>query len=393
MNMADSSMEAAQTGRLRHAIIGVGAGILSGHRPALALPTVDLVAAADINTTTGQQLADELHCAFYEDYRQMLTETRPEVVVILTPPFLHASMSRESLLAGCHVLVEKPIAVQVAEADEMIETARQCQCLLGVVFQRRWRPEIIAARRLLQEGLLGKIQHVELTAVWTRPTFYYHMAPWRATWRGEGGGVITNQASHQLDLLCHLLGSPKRIFAWTRNLLHQIETEDTVQAMLEWPGGALGTLHISTAEADEPERLKIVGSRGLLEIGQGRLMAQTLELDMQEFALACRQPYARPERYPYAVSLEQGKGDHVAVYRGFHDAILHGGTDYADGVQGCQELELANALIYSSYHHCEVELPLDRQLYAALLTDLQSQAGGRVATPVHRSAEQKEFHR
>lgn len=373
-NLADSSLETVQTRRLRYAIIGVGAGILNAHRPALALPTVDLVSASDINTTIGQQRADELQCAFYRDYRQMLAEIRPEVVVILTPPFLHASMTRESLLAGCHVLVEKPIAIQVAEADEMIEVARRCRCLLGVVFQQRWRPEIVAARKLLQEGFLGKVQRVELTAVWTRPTFYYQMAPWRATWRGEGGGIVTNQASHNLDLLCHLLGPPRRVLAWTRNLLHQIETEDTVQAMLEWPDGALGTVHISTAQADDPERLKIIGTRGTLEIGRGRLQVHRLDLDMREYVLTSRQPYAQPGRHPYAVPLDQGKGDHVAVYRSFHDALLHGSTDYADGVQGCRELELANAMVYSSYHHCEVELPLDRQGYESLLKDLQEQS-------------------
>lgn len=366
--MADSS---TQTRRLRHAIIGVGAGILNGHRPALALPTVDLVAASDINTTTGRQRADELHCAFYEDYRQMLAETRPEVVVILTPPFLHASMTRESLLAGCHVLVEKPMAIQVAEADEMIETARRCQRLLGVVFQQRWRPEITAARELLRKGFLGQIQRVELTAVWTRPTFYFHMAPWRATWRGEGGGIITNQGSHHLDLLCYLLGSPRHVFAWARRLLHRIETEDTVQAMLEWPAGALGMLHISTAEADEPERLKIVGTRGTLEIGQHKLRVERLDLDMEEYARTSQHPYAQPARHPYDVPLDQRKGDHVAVYRAFHDAILQGSADYADGVQGCRELELANALIYSSHRRCEVELPLDRPLYASLLKELR----------------------
>ncbi|GHO70665.1 hypothetical protein KSC_095570 [Ktedonobacter sp. SOSP1-52] len=366
-------MKASQVQSLRHAIIGVGAGILNGHRSALALPIVDLVAASDINTTIGQQRADELQCAFYADYRQMLAETQPDVAVILTPPFLHASMVIESLRAGCHVLVEKPMALQVAEADEMIATAHRYKRVLGVVFQQRYRPEIMAARKLLQEGVLGKIQRVELMAVWTRPSFYYQMAPWRATWSGEGGGIVTNQASHNLDLLCHLLGSPRRILAWTRNLLHQIETEDTVQAMLEWQDGALGMVHISSAEADDPEHLKIIGTRGSLEIGRDKLLARTLDLDMSEYALTSREPYAQPVHHPYAITLEQGQGNHIAVYRDFHDALLHGSSDYADGVQACQELELANAMIYSSHCHCEVELPLNRQHYSSLLKDLQAQ--------------------
>lgn len=366
-------MNVVQTPPLRYALIGVGAGILNSHRPVLALPMVDLVAVSDINVAKGQQRAEELHCAFYRDYQQMLTETRPDVVVLLTPPFLHASMAVDCFAAGCHVLTEKPMAIQVAEADTMIEAAQSSQRLLGVIFQHRFRPEIMAARQLLQKGQLGKIQRVELTAVWTRPTSYYALAPWRATWSGEGGGVVTNQASHNLDLLCYLLGSPKRVFAWTRRLLHQIETEDTIHALLEWPEGALGSLHISTAEADEPERLKIVGTKGLLEIGRGKLSVQALDLDMDEYARETQNPYAQPERTPTVIALESGKGDHIAVYRQFHEAIFAHTREYCTGEQARQELELANAIIYSSYQHCEVELPLDRPAYASLLADLQGQ--------------------
>jgi Predicted dehydrogenases and related proteins len=360
--------------RLRHVIIGVGADILKGHLPALALPTVEVVAASDINIAKGEQQARELGCAFFEDYRQMLAEMKPDVAVILTPPFLHASMTVNCLNAGCHVLVEKPMAIQVSEADRMIEAARQNKRVLGVVFQQRFRPEISAAHKLLQKGELGKVQRVELTAVWTRPNSYYKTASWRATWAGEGGGILTNQASHNLDLLCYLLGSPRHVIAWTRHTLHQIETEDTVHAMLEWSDGALGSIHISTAEADDAERIKIVGTRGSLEIGRGTLQVQMLDQDMNEYAATCPDPYALPGRHPVSVALGDEKADFVAVYRSFQQAIFQGGTDYCDGEQARAELELANAMIYSQYTHAEVELPLDRQRYAALLEKLQQQS-------------------
>ena len=367
-------MEAARKDRLKHVVIGVGAGIFKSHLPALTtLPSVDLVAVSDINTVEGRRRADELHCAFYEDYRQMLAEVRPDVAVILTPPFLHARVAIDCLQAGSHVLTEKPMAIQVAEADAMIEAAQSSKRLLAVMLQHRFRPEVIAARKLLREGTLGTIQRVELSAVWTRPSSYYEMAAWRATWAGEGGGVLTNQASHNLDVLCHLVGSPVRVFAWTRRLLHkQIETEDTVQAMLEWSNGALGALHISTAEADEDERLKIVGTRGLLELSHDRLVVQTLDVDIADYAIHASDPYAKPERHPYNVTLEAGKADFTAVYRNLHEAILHGSALSSSGVDARMELELANAIIYSSYKHREVGLPLDRQGYADLLKDLQA---------------------
>lgn len=363
-------MKTEQTQHLRYAIIGIAAGIMNSHFPALTLPGIELVAASDINVPPGLQRAKELHCAFYEDYRPMLLEMQPDVVVILTPPFLHASMTRDCLRAGCHVLVEKPMAISIGEADEMIEEARRCQRLLGVIFQQRYRPEIQAARKLLQEGFLGKIQRVELTAVWTRPTSYYEMAPWRATWNGEGGGLLTNQASHNLDHLCHLLGLPKRVIAWTRRQLHHIETEDTVHALLEWSNGALGLVHISTAEADDPERLKIIGTRGSLKITRGSLQVETLDVDISEYAATSSNPYAQAARRPYAITLEQGKGDHVAVYRSFYNAVCQKTSDYCDGVQGRMELELANAMIYSNAYG-QIELPLDPQLYASLLAQFQ----------------------
>ena len=272
--------ETGQERRLRHVIIGGGASIVTSHIPALALPTAELVAISDVNSTAGKQRADELQCAFYTDYRQMLAETRPDVAVIVTPPFLHASMTIDCLQAGCHVLTEKPMAIQVAEADQMIEAARRHERLLGVILQHRFRPEMMTAYKLIQEGRLGRIQRAELTAVWTRPTSYYKMAPWRATWAGEGGGVLTNQASHNLDILCHLLGSPARVYAWTRNLLHHTETEDTAHAILEWQDGALGMLHISTAEFDDAERLKIVGTRGYLEIQRDKHRNPARPLDV-----------------------------------------------------------------------------------------------------------------
>lgn len=367
-------MQSTNTQRLRYVVIGAGAGIFNAHRAALALPMVELVAVADSNAERGQPVAQEFGCAFYLDYRQMLAETRPEVAVILTPPFLHATMVRDCLEAGCHVLTEKPMAVQVAEADEMIETARRCQRHLGVILQQRNRPEIQAARKLLRDGVIGDVQRVEFTAMWTRPASYFAMASWRATWAGEGGGVLTNQASHNLDLLCYLVGSPQRLFAWTRRLLHPIETEDTVQAQMEWANGALGSIHISTAEADDPERIKIVGTRGLLEIGYNKLIAQTLEMDIRDYARVTTNPYGHLARQPYEVTLEPGLANHIPVYRSFHEAIFSPGADYCDGEQGRAELELANAIIYSNYRHREVELPLDRAAYAELLANLQHQS-------------------
>ena len=380
-------MERSGEKRLRHVVIGIGGAVFTEHVPALALPTVEVVAVSDINVEKGKQRADQLHCAFYQDYHQMLAETRPDVAVIITPPVLHASMTIDCLEAGCHVLVEKPMAIQVAEADAMIEAATRNQRLLGVIFQHRFRPEIRTAHKLLQEGLLGNIQRVDLTAIWTRSHAYFAQAPWRGTWAGEGGGVLPTQGSHSLDALTYLAGMPVRMVAWTRRLLHDIQAEDTAHAMLEWENGALGSVHISSAEAeplktagtaaDAPERLKIVGTAGTLEIDRGTLVVELLDMDMREYVANSPTTFGSPASRRNPMILENGKGSHSEIYQSFHNAILHGGSSYGDGVQGRMELELANAMTYSSYKGCEVEFPLDRQGYADLLNDLIQQNSKR----------------
>ena len=205
------------------------------HLPALQQETVEVVGVTDRDEAVSRARAAELGCPSFPDYRAMLRETRPDVAVILTPHPLHAPMAIDALRAGCHVLVEKPLAVHVAEADAMIEAADDAGRILAVNFQQRLRPEVLRAVELVRSGGLGRVQHLDLAVTWPRTAAYYQLAAWRATWRGEGGGVLLNQAPHDLDLVCHLLGSPARVVAWTRTKLHAIETEDTVQAMLEWP--------------------------------------------------------------------------------------------------------------------------------------------------------------
>jgi predicted dehydrogenase len=353
-------------------LIGVGAAVLGMHRPALGLETVELVGVMDVNRELGLERAEELGCPFYDDYREMLAEARPEVAVVMTPHPFHAPIAIDCLRAGCHVLVEKPLAVEVAEADAMIEAAERAGRLLAVNFQSRHRPDVRAAKRLIGEGRLGRIQRLDLTATWTRPAAYYRSAAWRGTWAGEGGGILMNQAPHHLDVICHLMGPPARVVAWTRTLLHQIETEDTAQAMLEWPDGTLGSVHVSTAQAGQPERLEISGTAGQLTISRGELTFRGFEPELHEHVATSLDFFKAPADRELAVEREPGAGDHLAVYRNLHAAILEGAPLAADGAEGRMSLELANAMIYSSYTGSQVELPLDRREYAALLEELRA---------------------
>lgn len=356
---------------LRHAVVGVGAGIFSLHRHGLGLDSAQLVAVNDVNPQTGQARAEEYAVPFFADHREMLAQLRPDVTVIITPHPFHAPIAIDALNAGSHVLVEKPIAVQVAEADAMVAAAEANQRILAVNFQHRHRPEVRAVRQLIQSGGLGEIIRVTFVAPWLRTAAYFKAAGWRGTWRGEGGGVLMNQAPHDLDLICYLVGAPKQLYAWTRTVRHAIETEDTVTAMLEWENGAQGSLYFSTAEAG-PRRLEIVGTAGKVLLDQGGATLERYETDLVEHIANNPGPFAAPALLPAELEMEPESDEpgHVSVYRDLHQAIRTGSAVRCDGRQARQSLELANAMIYSSHTNQAVQLPLERAAYGALLAKL-----------------------
>ena len=360
--------------RVRFGVVGIGAGVFKLHRPGLLSDGIEVVGVSDVNVDAAERQAQEFGCPFFADHRDMLAATSPEAVAVLAPHPFHATLTLDCLAAGAHVLVEKPIAVQVAEADLMIEAAERAGRLLAVNLQHRTRSEIRTADKLIQAGRLGDIQRVEMVAIWTRTAKYYAQAGWRGTWQGEGGGVLMNQSPHSLDLVCHLVGQPGRVIAWNRTLFHDIETEDTSMAMLEWPNDALGTLLVSTAQAGDPERLEIAGTRGILQITHGGVRLLEADTDLHTFLADSDDPFGNLPMEPRHVSVEHGSGDHTAIYANFLDAIHRGTPLVADGEEGRLSLELANALIYSSHTGQPVSLPLDRSAYGALLDELRASA-------------------
>jgi predicted dehydrogenase len=165
---------------------------------------------------------------------------------------------------------------------------------------------------------------------------------------------------------------PSRLIAWNRTTLHSIETEDTVQAMLEWPDGGLGTFHMSTAVSGRPERLEIIGTKGYLQLTAGELTFRQFDQDLRDYVIQSQEMYEQPPLHPVPLQLRPGQGNHVSIYRNLHRAILQGTPLAADGSEGRLSLELANAMTYSSHHNRQIELPLDRHQYAILLDELRS---------------------
>jgi predicted dehydrogenase len=360
---------------LRVVVAGAAATIFSAHRRGLTAIGAEVVGVQDVNEERVRLVAAELGCRVHPTLPELLAE-EADLAVILAPHPFHAELAIAALRSGKHVLTEKPMAAEVAEADRMVAEAELSGRVLAVSFQQRTRHEVKEARRLIGEGFLGQLQRADVLATWPRRKTYFEVAPWRGSWRGEGGGVLVNQGQHDLDLLCHLVGSPARVAGWTRTRVHRIEAEDSAQAMLEWQGGAIGSIHLSTAEVDLGQRIELTGTGGRLRLLPGKLELTSNGVDFRDFAASDGDPFGAVPAGPVK-EVGGGGGEHADLYRDLADALAGNRPPIAPGGEAAQALELANAIIHSSRTGEEVTLPLDRVAYSKLLESLRSTAGSR----------------
>jgi predicted dehydrogenase len=367
---------------VRIVVLGAGANVWPSHHTAIEAVGAEVVAVHDVDHAAAQRVADEVGCQVAADLDDLLAH-EAELAVVMTPHVHHAEQARACLRAGHHVLVEKPMAITVGEADAMAAEAARHGRLLAVAVQQRTRGEVLTAKRAIDSGSLGALRRFDVLATWPRRSSYFRTAPWRATWAGEGGGIVLNQGQHDLDLVCWLAGPPAAVFAKTSNATHRQEVEDTAIALLEWPGGATGTVRLSTAEHDQRQRMEATFTQGRLRLTPGRLELRRDEVDFGDYAAAEGDPYAPPAAKPVEV-IPGGGGTHVEVYRNLARAIAGEEALLSPGHEAAAAVELANAIVMSAQLRTEVRLPLDRERYARLLHDLRQPTG---ATAVHRGGD------
>jgi predicted dehydrogenase len=362
--------------RLRYGVIGAGV-VAPLHLEAIAaLDDAEVIGIGALDLELARPLAEEAGCPAFLDHRELLA-LKPDVVVVCTPHPSHPLLTVDALEAGAHVLVEKPLAVEARQGDQMIAAAARAGRQLGVCFQQRFRPAIAAARELIESGRLGELVRVSIVDPLYRPNSYYRTAGWRGTWDGEGGGVLMNQAPHTLDLLCHLAGPPATVWGRSRRRSQPMEAEDTATALLEYDNGAVGTVAVSTTEPGV-QRIELVGDRGRIEIVGETLAYERFEPSLSEHLRTSTEMFEQPARVSESVSLPAGRGDHLDVHEDFATAIRMGAPPRVPARDALWSLELANAIVLSTHAEHAVPLPVDRDAYAALLADLRA---GRVKTP------------
>jgi predicted dehydrogenase len=352
----------------RIAVVGAGANIWPFHDRAIRAAGLKVVAVQDVVGERAEMVGAQLGCPATDSLDTLLA-VESDAVAILAPHREHHALAKAALAARRHVLVEKPVTVTVDEARDLVAAAKTAGRILAVCFQQRTRTELAEARRLVRAGALGELQRVDLLATWPRPQAYFHTAPWRASWRGEGGGILINQGQHDLDALCFVAGAPRYVHAVTRTAVHRIETEDTAAALLQWTDGALGSVHLSSAELDLKSRLEITGTRGRLCVRPGRLDVVRNDVDFRVYARTATDPYAPPAATAEPTLIGTG-GRHEEIYANFRDALLGKADPVATGDSAIAPLELAAAITISGYERMPVELPLPAGRHTAVLEAL-----------------------
>jgi UDP-N-acetyl-2-amino-2-deoxyglucuronate dehydrogenase len=256
---------------IRIGIIGCGA-ICRTHADAIkAIEGIELVACSDIIEEKAVKLSEEYNCDYYTDYRELLKNCNVDVIHICTPHYLHAEMAVNSMKAGKHVLVEKPMAISSKDALEMISVAKETGKKLGVCFQNRYNTTSQKIIEVLRSGNTGKIKGAKAFVTWNRGASYYKSDEWRGTWAKEGGGVLINQSIHTLDLLQWFLGEADSLKAKIDNTLLKdvIEVEDTAEGIIKFQGGSIGLFYMTNCYvADSPVEIEIVCENAVLKLSE-----------------------------------------------------------------------------------------------------------------------------
>lgn len=367
--------------QVRVGIVGLG-GIGNVHLRYLgSVENAVLKAVCDVDPKRVETVAARYGVRGFHGYREMLDSGEVDAILIATPHYQHPEITLAAFERGLHVLCEKPLAVGVKAARHVVDVhaRRYPQLKFAVMFQMRTSPLYQALRRLVADGELGEITRVTwLITDWFRTWHYYASGGWRATWAGEGGGVLINQCPHNLDLLQWIVGMPARVsglaFLAKR---HPIEVEDEVSTILEYANGAIGHFITTTGEAPGVNRLEIAGDRGRIVAEGGELVFHRTARNVREVLEKAPEMFPRVETWDCRIPLPSQPEGHQVITQNFVNAILNDEPLIGPGAEGVKGLELGNAMLMAGVTRQPVDLPLDGDAYDAFLAEMTRQHGGK----------------
>lgn len=339
---------------LKFALVGCGR-IAKRHSELLGFNQINgasLVSVCDIVEDKARKLGEQFSVPHFTDMHQMMQSVAIDVVVVLTESGNHARDVLALAKYGKHVVVEKPMALSLDDADRMIRACDQAGCKLFVVKQNRFNVPVAKLREALDAGRFGKLVMGTVRVRWCRPQSYYDQDPWRGTWAFDGG-VLTNQASHHVDLLEWMMGEVESVFAMSRTALVDIEAEDTAVVALRFRNGALGLIEATTAvrPKDLEGSISILGEGGAVEIAGFAVN----KMKTWNFVNSVCEDEEVLEKYSVNPPNVYGFG-HQAYYEHVVDCIKNDKRHLVDGLEGRKSLELINAIYESVETGREVKL-------------------------------------
>ncbi len=310
---------------------------------------------------------------FYNSGDELIAAKTCDVVIVAIPHYFHPEYAIKALKNGMNAIVEKPAGVYTLQVDEMLEEAKKHPELkLGIMFNQRTNPAFKLMKKMIADGELGEIKRLNwIITNWYRNQFYYNSGGWRATWAGEGGGVLYNQAPHNIDLFQWIPDMmPNKVRAFCHfGKWHDIEVEDDVTAYFEYPNGATGVFITTTADAPGTNRFEVTGDKGTLIFDNGKVTFKKLDTPISKHLVEADTPFGTPKCEVIELTPEGENTQHVGILNNFADAVLGIEELYAPAADGIKGVTLANAMLLSTWTNETIDLPFDGKKFYDLLQE------------------------
>jgi predicted dehydrogenase len=369
-------------------IIGIG-NMGSSHVKSILegkTPDIRLVAVSDRREARRQWAKETLSedVAVFEDGNDLIESRICDAVLIAVPHYQHPELTMLAFEYNQHVLCEKPAGVYTKQVREMNEAAAKSDRVFAMMFNQRTNCLYRKMHEMVTSGELGAMKRMNwIITDWYRTQIYYDSGEWRATWAGEGGGVLLNQCPHQMDLLTWICGTPSKVRAFCHEgKWHDIEVEDDVTAYLEFENGATGVFVTSTGDAPGTNRFEVDMERGKLVCEDGKLILHQLEVNEREFCKTATGGFDKPKCTVMEVETDGKNEQHPGVINAFADKILGKGELVASGEEGIKGLTLSNAMHLSSWLDETLTIPFDEDLFLEELNKRRALSGKKEAKDI-----------
>jgi predicted dehydrogenase len=357
---------------VRVGVIGIGnmGGTHADNLFAGKIKNARLCAVCDIDTAKLDDAKRKFNgIPTFEDYKELIGSGLCDAVIIATPHYFHPVIAVYAFSKGLNVLTEKPAGVYTAAVEQMCEAAMASGKVFAIMYNQRTTPIFAAARDIVRSGRLGELKRsIWIITNWYRNQAYYDSGSWRATWAGEGGGVLLNQCVHNIDLWQWIIGMPSAIRGFCAyGKYHNIEVEDDVSVYAEYDNGATGVFVTSTGEYPGTNRLEISGDRGKMVLENGRLKFWELASSEREFCFNSDTNTPKPEITLHEPDYSSKGTAHCGILQNFVNAVLNGEELISPGYDGMNALQIINAIHLSDWTGETVRLPVDKEKFKALL--------------------------